>query len=267
LRAYPKRTVMIVSVFKKISTPFFFSILLMACAPSYYSAYYQLQEITPADKNMRSDELIYKDSVLKISYDFWTHQGKSTAVIENISNQLIYIDLELSHLIVNGTAYSYYTPRTVGISSSNSNGKLEQSIFNSRRYSSDISTHVYEETFQEQKYIVVPPLSRKTIAGYSISQVYKDCAFKKYPKNDSLMFSIKNTPFEFSNLIYYHKKELTSEPTAVKNSFWVSKINNIDYSHFVDMYYPKKCGVKSFSPMEYYPFQAKNRIYFKQNTL
>jgi hypothetical protein len=256
---------MIQAILKKIQVPFFSSIFLIACSPYSYNAYFQMQEVTPIDKNMQCDELIYKDSVLKISYDFWANEGKSSMVLENISNQLIYIDLELTHLIVNGNAYSYYSPRTVSISSSNTNGKLEQNLFNSRRYSSTQSTQVYEESVDEPKYVIIPPHSRKKIEGYNVSQQYKDCQFKKYPKNDSLTFKIQNTPFEFSNLIYYRKNTPDSDPISIKNSFWISQINNFSYTHFVKYYYPKNCGVKSQYTEKYYPYQAKNKFFIKHN--
>lgn len=256
---------MIVSLFKKIKLPLLSSLILIACSPYSYNAYFQMQEISSSDKNMNSEELVYQDSVLKIQYDFWTNQGKSSMVVENISNQLIYIDLELTHLIVNGSAYSYYNPRKVTVSRGNTYGKVEQNVFNNRRYSSDLNTTMYQESIDEPKYVIIPPHSRKKIEGYSVSQQYKDCAFKKYPKNDSLSFSIQNTPFEFSNLIYYRKNTPESEPIPIKNSFWISQINNLDYTHFVKTYYPKKCGVKSYYTSEYYPYQAKNKFYIKHN--
>jgi hypothetical protein len=69
---------------------------------------YQVLETGSPELSEKSDSLIFENSDVKVSYDFWTNGGKVDFLIFNKLNAPIYVDWDKSHLIYNGVAYEYW---------------------------------------------------------------------------------------------------------------------------------------------------------------
>ena len=96
--------------------------LLTSCATNFYQVY----QVTPT-ANIEANEnyLIFEDENCKVSYDLWSNGGNIGFRCFNKTDEDIYLDLEKSYFILNGTAYNYYKNRvfTKSISSGSSESR------------------------------------------------------------------------------------------------------------------------------------------------
>ena len=91
------------------------ALLMSSCS---VKTYYQIVDVKSTNLQKESKNYVYNDGVCKIVYNFWSNGGKVAFSIENLSDEIIYVDLANSFLIVNGWAYDYYKARNYGVGKS-----------------------------------------------------------------------------------------------------------------------------------------------------
>lgn len=80
--------------------------------------YYQVVDVKSTNLQKESNNYVYNDGICKIVYNFWSNGGNAGFSIENLSDDVIYVDLANSFLIVNGWANDYYKARNYGVGKS-----------------------------------------------------------------------------------------------------------------------------------------------------
>lgn len=99
-----------------------FVLLMTSCS---VKTYYQIVDVKSTNLQKESNNYVYNDGVCKIVYNFWSNGGNAGFSIENLSDDVIYVDLGNTFYIVNGIANDYYLARnySFGKSSQISQGK------------------------------------------------------------------------------------------------------------------------------------------------
>jgi len=166
---------------------------LISCTP--YS-YFQVYEINSESTNITTEELFYENKDIIIRYNFWALNGNEDFFIYNKTDSTIFIDLGLSHFIVNENAYTYYQNRewsqkkTTSISSSKTNTISSNYYHLSYPYaypfnaSNSKKTEVSSSsqngiTYIENRIIIIPPHSQKKINGFYLNNIlFANCNIK-----------------------------------------------------------------------------------------
>ena len=169
---------------------------------------------------IKNNKLSFDSKNLNLTYDFWADGGNMNVSIYNKTDRPIYINLDKSHLIVNGQSYDDYTKEET--IKTNKNGA---SVY----YSDSVSKETQSEITVKSKVksiVEIPPQSFINIGNLSIFPLrYVDCDLEKYPfsKISSKTFDISNTPLKFRNYITIDFTETFEKPLVIDNSFWVEK--------------------------------------------
>lgn len=224
--------------------------------------YYQLHQISSTDVN--NEQMIYSNEVMDIEYNFWTEYGSSECLISNKTDSLIFLNMELSHLIYNGLAVPYYSNKVTTTTSSSFNTHTTYSYYYPHYNSSSGSVSGNSSMITESKMIVIPPRSSKYISGFSIGYFFKNCDFDL--KKDSMVksFDINNSPIQFSNLFYYSLGSPKGQMQKIKNTFYVSRIAIYSGSKFITRKQKSACGQAIKGSYEnVFNYELYNRFYVK----
>lgn len=216
-----------------------FSLLsLVSCSQGVY---YQLVNTRPITKGLEEKEkaIVYEDDNCVVNYDFWAPGGSMQIIIENKTEEDIYLDLSASFFIFNNFAYDLYSGRT------NTTSVVETS--GSRLYwgmglvsDSRKSTHSSEVTVQH-KIITIPAKMHKVITEtdvYINQNIHRDCNLLLLPKQKdvkSSTFTLSDTPYTFGLRIAYYVGD-NPEPVKFRNEFYVDRITNYPIQMFKSHY-------------------------------
>ncbi len=238
-------------------------IIVTSCAPINY---YQLLDVAESAATPPAS------SALEITNEFWSEGGTITSYLKNTTDKVLYIDLANSHLIVNGYAYTYYrgslSASTINRSSAVANTNPLVNPYRTRLAQTSVET---TQTVVEQRIIILPPKSIKTVTSSSLrSTPYRNCDLILYPRKKdvaSLSFSENNSPFTFRTMFSYGQQESnTGEFTFQENIYFISGVSNYSSTDFVQRYFPENCGKKSINSVPYQPYYAPNKFYVKYST-
>lgn len=221
-------------------------VLLSSCSTR---SYFQICKVSSDIPSSQSGSYEYKNSDCDVTYNFWSNGGSVCFVITNNTDEILYVDLTKSFLVVNGFAYDYYLNRTTSTSAaivtSNSTGtsataqgywnyfgkKVPGSI--SAISASSVSSQKSYSIFYEEKPIdAIPPHTSKIFSEYTVmSNRFKDCDLYESPsKNDqiSMSFNRSTSPVSFTNSICYRVGNNNADQ-FIENSFYVSEVSNQHY--------------------------------------
>jgi hypothetical protein len=226
---------------KKIITylqSFSLSLMLIgfsACSNSFY----QVLETTSNDAKLQGEQLVYENSEVKLTYNFWSNNGQIGFLMFNKTDKPIFIDWDKSHLIHNGISYDYWndTEKTNAYSVSKS-GYVNNVISNTVSLASGTKATMSEMTTAKPKKIVhVPPRSAVSVNTFNIqSTPFYDCDFKlRYSSAKNLKvktFDKASSPAVFRNYITYSDNANADNYKIVDNEFYVSSIKNVSYQTF-----------------------------------
>lgn len=226
---------------KKTALTLLFGSLLTACAPTQYV---QIVDIQSSSLPVEGGHFIYTDENFEISYDFWKNNGDPGFVIENLTNELLYINLAHSFFTRNGVAYDYFLNRSYGLgktSTTASGSSASASVYGtwallnlpgSKSFTKTEGTSFGSTsnlTYEEKEIAIVPPHSKKYFSEYYVlGDVIQDCTMKMFPKRkqkESIIFQEDNSPVTFGNYITYKIGE-NSEYSHLTNNFYISGFSN-----------------------------------------
>jgi len=221
------------------------SITLWGCSMYHY----QIHQVKTSN-NLSDTLMVFDNNTIEISYDFWSVNGSSyTCTVENLTDSLIYLNMEMSHLIYNGYANSYYSSKTI-----TNSVKISTTITNS-----DPNMNLAlgkSVAVTQDKIIIIPPHSRKNIPTFAIGFQYFNCDLKRQTSFSMIEFNRMNSPVKFSNLLYYQVGE-TNKWENTQNDFWISSIKNLDESKITEYAPEVICGRKTGFTTRYNPFRTE----------
>ena len=215
------------------------ALLMMSCSAG---TYYQVVDVKSSNLQKESNNYVYNDGVCKIVYNFWAEGGDAGFLIENHSDEVIYVDLGNTFFIMNGMANNY----GVGM-----NTKIVV----------EPSTNVASV---EKNALAIPPHASKIISEYRIMEdVIQDCSVNLKVKRNQpqgMTYAETESPIVFRNYITYRTDKNVTEPKVIVNDFYVS-----GYSNYLstDIIKGKASGCKGTVTKSYNDKYKADRFYVK----
>jgi hypothetical protein len=232
--------------------------LLLSCGPI---PYYQIQEFKKTQNVNTLPDNIFKNNDLVIEYDFWTRKGFSDFKITNTSDSLIYLDLELTHFVMNGLASPYYTNQVQMESSAIVSSRINSRIYG---YSSNGVKYETSNTIIPSKIVIIPPKTHKLVKGFNIALLYKDCNLKHFTDSSSIQFNDSISPVVIQNLFYYTKGSSSKTLSSFENELSLNRVINVNQSKFYSFDYKYDCNQRaSIYKFPYSKFKLENRFYLE----
>lgn len=232
--------------------------LLLSCGPI---PYYQIQEFKKTQAVNTLPDNIFKNNDLVIEYDFWSRNGFTDFKISNTSDSLIYLDLELSHFVMNGLASPYYTNQVQKESNAYVSSRINSRIYG---YSSNGVKYETSNTLIPSKILIIPPQTHKMVKGFNIALLYKACNLKHFTDSSSIRFNDTISPVVIQNLFYYTKGSTTKTLSSFENELSLNRVINVNQSKFYSFDYKYDCNQKaSVYKFPYSKFKLNNRFYLE----
>jgi len=259
------------------------AIALTSCVSTFY---YQVYKVNPDNKTMLKDNLlVYEDENCKVSYNLWGDGGNIGFRFFNKTEKNIYLNLDESFFVINGTSYNYYQNRvftnskSLGTSvvgeataSRSMTGFNYLNLIQTNRISATNSLGVvnsssYSVSYNEEKIVCIPSMTSKVITEYSINQIlYRDCDLFKYPEKKEIKtksFMKSDSPFVFSNRILYTVGQAGNQ-VKFENEFYVSEITNYPDNEITETKFDEYCGQKnSFALVTYFKNVSPDKFFIK----
>lgn len=251
--------------------------------------YYQVYDIQSSDVSMKDGVFAFDNADCRITYNMWSEGGNVSFMVQNKTDNNLYIVMPKSFFILNGVANDYYSETTYSRAVTNSaqlsaarqvsvggfisNGLAWYPAHIGRVYGASIGSSLTESiTTRESPMTCVPPKSSKLIFGFNISDhIYKDCDNYKfnYPSRVSplISYSENDTPIKFRNRIAYSFDEESKDIKYIDHSFRMTNLQNYSQKAALDKLKYEECetnrnmSVKSFtmsSPNKFYNIYNKN---------
>lgn len=259
------------------------ALLMVSCKTT--QNYYQVVEVKSSNLQKENSNYVYNDGRCKLTYDFWAEGGDAGFRLENLTDEVLYVNLENSFYIENGVSYDYYKARTfefgknIQIATGSSKlaaayglwsvgvlGAYPGSVAN-QKSSSVSSSSGSSISYAEKPVVMIPPHTSKTFGEYRImSDVIQDCSvnlFVKKEKTDGMTFTESESPIRFANYITYRIGE-NGEPQAVTNNFYLGGFTNYRGE---DVTKTVKVGCKNSVTKKYFDKSGADRFYVNYDNL
>ena len=273
------------------------ALLMMSCSAG---TYYQVVDVKSSNLQKESNNYVYNDGVCKIFYNFWAEGGDAGFMIENISDEMIYVDLGNTFFIKNGVAFDYFKARSYGVGKSTQITKVKSNgiskglsvsataygkwrgvgVLNgypgsisaqSMSHASFLTSNAISEgsssnlSFAEKPIVAIPPHASKSFYEYEImSDVIQDCSVRlkvKKKQPEGKTFDKLESPLGFENYITYRIGE--NEATKViTNKFYIGGFTNY-LSKDVEDY--ERTGCQKSVLIKMNKEAAPDRFYVKYN--
>ena len=191
-------------------------LLITSCS---LKTYYQVVEVKSTNVQKESNNYVYNDGVCKITYNFWSEGGNAGFSIDNLSDDVIYLDLTNSFFIVNGSAYDYYKARNFGFGKTKGKS-LSKSL--SESIGKSVSKSVGKSSGLSESATAYGTLIGGFYSGYpgSITKQESSENWSQISSQVSSQFSfqVSSTIFEAvsSNIAYAEKPIIAIPPHATK---------------------------------------------------
>lgn len=204
----------------------FFSFLFFSSCQTY-------QYMTVDSKSVKRDsahQFVVENDTLLLQYNFNGYNGPVKVTVFNKSDHPVYIDWKKSAVIVQGKAYSYYSPNlqldgSVTANQLNTGGGVRTSVGS-----------VSGEIRAQEGVDFLPPKSMKERSSlYLLNGFYdlfqEDAMVKQHPDNDPLLPRVKmisyneeSSPFRLRSYLTFYTSEPDSKLFAMEHEFFVSSI-------------------------------------------
>jgi hypothetical protein len=199
---------------------FTFFVFLMGCMP-----YREVMKTTSTNCNTLPDgRFIYENDTLKITYSFWSENGKMDMRIYNKRSVPIFIDWKVSNYINNNNSLQYWY--NVQNATSTTNGINYYGLQTPTGIPVSLKHGVTNTTTEQPDRIVsIPP-------GSSI----KNTIFYNLTSKDLVIntgdFTFDNSPLKFRNYLVFSLDENFTNKFYVDNQFYVSNAKTISEDKF-----------------------------------
>lgn len=269
------------------------SLMLSSCSKTFYQVY----NTEAPGMVEQGSSLVYENDDCKLMYNLWGENGSVGFVMQNKTNEDIFLFLSQTFFIKNGEAFDYFKNReysnteTTGVASSVSASESIYGLANIWGMWYNASKTANVETVENKGYsltvttkespvVCIPAKSSKFIKEYRISdRLIKSCNQNQaYPnkKSDPVYFTKEDTPLSFKNRISYSFNKDGENLKQVENEFWVSEVINYTEKEALEKKEYKECEkdyaeiiyvFKMASPKKFYNSfkgMSKNREYWRE---
>lgn len=271
------------------------TLLMTSCSKTYY----QVVEVKSTNLQKENSNYVYNDGVCKIIYNFWSRGGNAGFRVENLSDEVIYMDLGNTFYIKNGVAYDYYKARSYGIGKSSQITKVKskgisEGISASATaygvwrgitldgYSGSISAQASSQTsfltsyaisegsssslsYAEKPIVAIPPHASKSFSEYKImTDIIQDCSVNlRVKKNnpEGQTFDESESPINFENHITYRVGE-NATAKVVTNKFYIGGFTNYFYKDILKV---RRAGCKKTVLKTVFDKYAPDCFYMRYN--
>ncbi len=251
-------------------------ILLTSCNNQFY----QIIDVGTMTCEKEANNYVWSDGQCKVTYDFWSPNGAVAFVVENLTDQMLYINKGESFYTSNGYAYDYFQNRTYNQSSLVSHtaglaakataygtwsasklpGKLSTAVSSINSYGSSLGV-----SYEEKEIVGIPPHSFKTFSEFIIlDDVIQECDIKLFParhKPEAKSYGSKDTPLHFSNVLTYKVGD-KGEKKQVEHKFYIDQFTNYVKK---DVLEKSTSGCKNTVQIELNKYQSGSRFYIIYN--
>lgn len=256
---------------KKI-TLLFLGILAMSCTTKNYFQIYKTESSTV--KNTSQNSIAFEDENCRIDYNLWENNGNAGFSFFNKTDQTIYLLLDESFYVINGSAYDYYQNRVFVNSSSSASqasssvsyGKIGYLLSTATATKSIVNNFSNGVETIESKVVAVPSKASKTISEFKINEtVFRDCDMLRFPskrETSKKSFSETSSPLKFYNSISYKIGEKEAK-FNVKNDFYVSEITNLSQDKAMEVAKNEFCDQKGRTPVKVFKESSPKNFYIR----
>ncbi|WP_439879881.1 hypothetical protein ACSX1A_11970 [Pontibacter sp. MBLB2868] len=199
------------------------AVLLTSCSPTAY----QVMETASADVKTNGSSYEHVGEDLVVSYNLWDETGKIRFNLYNKSDAPVYVDLDRSHLIVNGQSFDYYNDTETSTSNKSAYSRPAYLASSVKTSQVEVATKI-----KPKRVVEIPPHSFFSVGGLTITNGIKDCGIGKM-KNGvaaSESYSSENSPLQFRNFVTYSLNSDFGNPETIDNSFYVQRIVNLTWT-------------------------------------
>lgn len=244
------------------------ALLLLSLGSCVAPRYYQEYKVAPGkDITAGKQELVFENEHVRITYNFWGEGGDAGVLIRNKTSNDLIVQKDECFFILNGMAYDYYRGRILTSSSTTGRSATAVGLSGKSGRGKASSAHwsaTSEESFQEQREMVIPAGTSKRMAEYSVnSELFRSCDMPRYPssrKNPSKTFTETNSPFRFANHIVY-SVGAGDEQYWVRNDFHVAAITNYNGRAYTKSMEEEFCGSRTGKLVTAFPMAGPDKFY------
>ncbi len=222
---------------KKILTILVVSVIFSGC--NYYM---QICEIkTTNTKTIYTDNFVFDNDTVKITYAFWVEGGVFAFSIYNKIDKPIYVDWKNSSFIYNNDKVNYWIDEQQTNSSSLylTNYYKNANPFINPLISSIGGSSTSSNTIKPERVTFIPPKSNYYRYQFAISKrpfyLFKIKDFTKSQQPPTRVkeefvkeFSYENSPLKLRNYIAYTLTENSQNFSFVDNEFYLARIKEIN---------------------------------------
>ena len=265
---------------KKFATLLLTAVVSMGLS-SCNKLYYQVYDVNSENMVQKDNSLVYENNDLKLMYNLWGENGSVGFIIQNKTNNDLFIDLTQTFFILNGKANDYFKNREFTKTSIN---EASLSAFYISNWSNNLWTNRYYVpvtakvskgastgiTTKEKAIICIPANSWKVIDEYKVVPSIKQTCDKKtdYPKHKAVVstYNKDNSPLTFRNRISYAFDKECKNLKQIENEFYVSDITNYSKKEIIQTVKEKvNCYDIIKTKRKYFKIGGPNKFYVTYN--
>lgn len=229
------------SIYTRLLFPFLAITLLISCTPSMQMIYLESSFEFDDKKG-----LIYSDSLVRITYDFYSRNGKVNFRIYNASKNPIYIDWKNSAYITSQSEHQNYWTDVATF-----NGTIRESEVELTSWLSSSAGTVNGKLRKPERITFLPPGTEISVSKFQLAngnkirmsadsviqeecinwKPWKDCT--KMTKIKRSEFNASNTPLSVRNYLTVSQTEDFVNPIHYDFDFWVSSILEMNAKQLV----------------------------------
>lgn len=269
--------------------------LLTSCMST--SVFYQIYSVNSTTEMQKTENrFVFENEECAIHYNMWRNGGNGGFLIENKTDEYLYVDLTETFFVKNQMAECYFKERefesgeTYGHSSATSVSTSVHSKQSGWATVNGVSFWGYipkgsswsatvDETYtnwseswesvseRETEILVIPPRTMRYAGGFTInSSLLRYRGMYRNPRtmSDVLRVSLthEESPVTFGNVIVYRVGQ-EGERKMISNEFYIDEVFNIPKSEMTGTRMREWGNGKAAEEEEYYKYGAPNRFFLR----
>lgn len=195
------------------------------------TTYQYLQLSSSTVKQDESRQFVIENDTVMLRYNFNGYNGPIKLSVHNKTNKPLYVDWKKSAVIIQGKAFSYYSPNQ------QLNGSSSSTQLNWGNGIRTESGTIHAEILAQEGVDFIPPRSIKErnsfqlLGGY-LGSFAEDSMKKQYPGGDktqprlkTIDFLEENSPLRFRSYLSFYTEEPERRQFSLEHDFYVSRIH------------------------------------------
>ena len=252
----------------KISFLLLFGVLF-SCTPQM-----QLVTLKPTNPGLDEKTFVYQDSLIKVTYDFYSPNGALNYRLYNKSQSPIFIDWKNSMYIASSDKkYAYWNDE------SNIDGQIQVTSVEFANWLSSGSGTISGTIKKTERITFLPSNTeirvskfkinggKKFVPGENKEIISEKNNWEKNDKTTEILlykYTADNSPLNFRNYLTISTTEDFKNPKYYDFGFWISGIQEMSAKQLVgDFLF--KTNMDSINSKTYHPYKGVNRFFVKED--